>query len=109
MAYLVEMPVENGGRLLLQATGDVPAGLELASSPANGMIAKAGQSLGQAFDQIAPAIQLIHSRIAAMAPAEAVVEFGLVLGAETGIVVAKGTSEVHFAVRLSWKHHHDDG
>jgi len=31
------------------------------------------------------------------------VEFGLTLGAETGVVVAKGTSEMHFAVTLGWK------
>jgi len=32
------------------------------------------------------------------------VEFGLTLGAETGVVIAKGTSELHFAVTLAWKH-----
>ncbi len=30
-------------------------------------------------------------------------EFGLTLGAETGVVVAKGTSEMHFGVTLAWK------
>jgi hypothetical protein len=34
------------------------------------------------------------------------VEFGLTLGAETGVVVAKGTSEMHFAVTLDWKQSH---
>ena len=34
---------------------------------------------------------------------EVAVGFGLVLGAETGVVVAKGTGEVHFSVTLTWK------
>lgn len=38
-----------------------------------------------------------------MAPDEVTVEFGIKLGAETGIVVAKGSTEVHFTVTLCWK------
>jgi hypothetical protein len=30
------------------------------------------------------------------------VEFGLTLTAETGVVVAKGSAEVHFTVTLAW-------
>jgi Trypsin-co-occurring domain 1 len=38
-----------------------------------------------------------------LAPDEVTVEFGLVLGAESGVVVAKGHGEVHFTVTLAWK------
>jgi len=38
-----------------------------------------------------------------MSADEAEVEFGIVLGAEIGAVIAKGTAEVHFTVTLSWK------
>ena len=38
-----------------------------------------------------------------MSADEVAVEFGIVLGAETGAVIAKGTAEVHFTVTLSWK------
>jgi Trypsin-co-occurring domain 1 len=37
------------------------------------------------------------------------VEFGLVLGVEYGIVVAKGKGEVHFTVTLTWKPGDGDG
>jgi hypothetical protein len=30
-------------------------------------------------------------------------EFGLTLDVETGVVVTKGTSEMHFTVTLTWK------
>ena len=48
-------------------------------------------------------MRAVLDRLVAMSPDEASVEFGLTLGAETGVVVAKGTSEMHFAVTLSWK------
>ena len=38
-----------------------------------------------------------------VAPAEAEVEFGLKIGGETGVIVAKGTAEVNFVVRMTWK------
>ena len=30
-------------------------------------------------------------------------EFGLKIGGETGVIVAKGTAEVNFTIRMSWK------
>ncbi len=38
-----------------------------------------------------------------MAPDEFEVEFGIVLSAESGVVLAKGSADVHFNVTLSWK------
>jgi hypothetical protein len=31
------------------------------------------------------------------------VEFGLKIGGEAGVIIAKGTAEVNFTVRVSWK------
>jgi hypothetical protein len=45
----------------------------------------------------------VLDRLKATSPDEVVVEFGLTLGAETGVVVAKGSSEVHFTVSLTWR------
>jgi hypothetical protein len=36
-------------------------------------------------------------------PDECGVEFGLKLGGETGVIVAKGTAEVNFVITLTWK------
>ncbi len=63
--YLVEVPVEGGGRLVVQVSGtELPGELRLAARPGE--------------------------------------------GAQTGIVVAKGTSEMHFAVTLGWKRPHPE-
>ena len=102
--YLIEVPVEGGGRLLVQVSEqELPGDLQLASARRGEVIAQARQSLEHALDQIRPALQAVLDRLMAMSPDEASVEFGLALGAETGVVIAKGTSEMHFAVTLGWK------
>jgi hypothetical protein len=32
------------------------------------------------------------------------VQFGLKVGGETGVIVAKGTAEANFTITLAWKH-----
>jgi hypothetical protein len=102
--YLIEVPVEGGGRLLVQVSAaELPGDLELASARLGEVVARARQSLEQSLDLIKPAIRAVLDRLVAMSPDEVCVEFGLILGAETGLVIAKGSSEMHFAVTLSWK------
>jgi hypothetical protein len=105
MAYVMEVPVDAGGRLLVQVPeNELPAGaLELASLRPGDVVARASESVEAAFDQIKPAVNAMASRLRAMAADEVAVEFGIVLGAETGAVIAKGTAEVHFIVTLTWK------
>ena len=104
MSYLIDVPVESGGRLLVQASEqDLPGTLELAAMRPGEIVAQAGQTLEQALDALQPAVRAIRDRVAAVAPDEAKVEFGIVLGAESGVVIAKGTAEVHFTVSLTWK------
>jgi hypothetical protein len=104
MTYLVEVPIEAGGRLLVQASEeDLPHGLELAARSPGEILTRAAQPLGQALDELRPAVETVRRRLSDLAPDEVTVEFGIVLGAETGVVVAKGTTEVHFTVTLTWK------
>jgi hypothetical protein len=108
MAYLIEVPVEAGGRLLVQAAAeDLPGSLELASLRPGDVVARARESAEAAIDQIKPAISAVAGRLRTMAADEVAVEFGIVLGAETGAVIAKGTAEVHFNVTLTWKREPD--
>jgi hypothetical protein len=104
MAYVIEFPVVGGGRLLVQAREDeLPGGLELASLRPGEVVARARESVEAAMDQIKPAINAVTSRMKALAADDMTVEFGIVLGAETGAVIAKGSAEVHFTVTLGWK------
>lgn len=56
MAYVIEIPVEAGGRLLVQASAeDLPGSLELASLRPGDVVARARESAEAAIDQIKPA------------------------------------------------------
>jgi len=104
MAYVIEIPVDSGGQLLVQANeDDLPGTLELASLRPGDVVARARESVEAAIDQIKPAIDAVTDWLKAMAADEIAVEFGIVLGAETGAIIAKGTAEVHFTVTMSWK------
>jgi hypothetical protein len=104
--HLIEVPVEGGGRLVVEVSAaDLPGDLQLAARPGE-VVMRARQSLEQSLEEIEPAMRVVLDRMKAMSPNELTVEFGLTLGAEAGIVVAKGTSEMHFAVTLTWKRPH---
>lgn len=107
--YVIEVPVEAGGKLLVEASDwQLPGGLELASLEPGEVAARAGESLERSLGQLGPAIGAMARRVREMGPDEFTVEFGLTLGAECGIVVAKGSSEVNLNVTLSWKRQPND-
>lgn len=104
MAYLVEFPVEGGGTLRVQGVEEeAPSGLDLAARSLAGLpLVKAKESVQAALDEIVPAITAVSNRLRSMAADEVTIEFGLMLGAEGGAVVAKGKAEVHFTVTFAW-------
>jgi hypothetical protein len=107
MAYILEMPVAGGGMLRVQgAEEDVPAGLEPAARRMRGsgtLVVRTKESVQAAIDEIQPAIVATAARLRAITADELTVEFGLLLGAEGGAIVAKGKGEVHFTVTLTWR------
>jgi Trypsin-co-occurring domain 1 len=105
--YVVEMPVEGGGVLRLQATeDDIPLGLVPAANPLDPgtLVTKTSETIQAALDGLTPAITATTKKLRKLAADEVTVEFGLVLGVEGGVIVAKGSAEVHFTVTLTWKH-----
>jgi hypothetical protein len=101
MSYLIEVPVD-GGRLFVQADeSQLPGNLELAARSGE-VVAAVSQSLERSLDQLQPAITAMTRRLRALSPDTFTVEFGLVLGAECGLVVAKGSSEAHLTLTMSW-------
>ena len=105
MAYVMEVPVTDGGRLLVQVDdSDLPDGLvPAARRRPDQVVAVAKESVEEAIDQIKPGIEAVAARLKAMAADEVTVEFGLVLSAEGGAIIVKGSAEVHFTVTLAWK------
>ncbi|MGH3244959.1 MAG: CU044_2847 family protein [Trebonia sp.] len=103
VSYVIDVPIGSGGVLRVQATDeDLPPGLELAALRPGEVVARANESLESALEQLRPAVDTIRRQLKGLAPSEVSVEFGIVLGAETGLMVAKGTAEVHFTISLRW-------
>lgn len=104
MAYLIEFPLDGGGRMLVQASDeDLPGDLELASLRPGEIAVRASETVEQAMDRVKPAIGAVVGHLRAMSPDEVAVEFGIVLGAEAGAVIAKGRADVHFTVTATWR------
>ena len=74
------------------------------ASPEPGKIADRAQvTLEEALDKLKPSLRKVVHMLKELSPDETVVEFGLKMGGETGVIIAKGTAEVNFTVRMSWK------
>jgi len=104
MAQIIEFPVEAGGVLRVQAVDPwADSGEELVA--ATGVAEKvqhARETLETALSTVTPGLGVVTRQLRKLAPDEMTVEFGLVLGVEHGIIVAKGKGEVHFTVTLAW-------
>src|SRR5215471_14937313 len=105
MAYLVGLPVESGSDEILVFEvdhGEMSDDLVLASPEPGQITARAQVTLEGALENLKPSLLKISRLLKDMAP-ETEVEFGLKIGGETGVIIAKGTAEVNFTVRMSWK------
>ena len=71
--------------------------------PPRALLAKANVTLDQALARLKPSLRKMMDVLKDLGPDEAEVEFGLKIGGETGVVIAKGTAEVNFVIRMSWK------
>ena len=107
METLLALSLEDSGpALAVFETDEYLAGatdLELAASQ-DGVVAKARVSLEGALREVRPTLEKVVETVRSLSPDEVGIEFGLKVGGETGVVIAKGTSEVNFAIRLKWKH-----
>jgi hypothetical protein len=98
------MPVEDGSDDLLVVEVDdseVPDDLVLAATPGQ-LAARAQVSLEDALTKLKPSLQKVVHLLKELSPDQTTVEFGLKLGGETGVILAKGTAEVNFTVTMSW-------
>ncbi|WP_371650789.1 MULTISPECIES: CU044_2847 family protein [unclassified Streptomyces] len=104
MVQILTMPLEHGSdvRAVFEIGEDETGGdLELAAGGA-GTVARARVSLAEAMDQVRPALSRVVETVRGLGPDEVEIEFGLKAGGESGVIIAKGTAEVNFAVRLVW-------
>lgn len=98
------MPVDSDGDGAAVFEVDrelVGSDLELAAD--DGLVARAHTSLREALDRVRPALSQVSETVMELKPDEMEIEFGLKIGGESGVIIAKGTTEVNFAVRVVWK------
>lgn len=103
MAEVVEFPLDDGNVLRVQAATADAAGSGLGLASPGDRIAQAGEKLDNAIAEVTPALKTVTEKLRALSPDDLTVEFGLTLTAESGVVVAKGSAEVHFTVTLGWQ------
>ena len=83
--------------------GEVSEDLVLASPEPGKVADRARVTLEEALGKLKPSLDKIVGLLKELSPDETEVKFGLKIGGETGLIVAKGTAEVNFTVRMSWK------
>ena len=74
----------------------------LASPKPGEAAARAARSLADSLEQLEPMLRTVKDRLVASMPDHFTVEFGVKLGGETGIILAKGTAEVNLKVTMTW-------
>jgi hypothetical protein len=106
VTYLLGVPVSADSHeiLVFEVDSDqIPAGLVLASDEPGKVTDRARVTLEEALEKLKPSLAKVVHLLKEISPDHAVLEFGLKVGGETGVIIAKGTAEVNFVVRLSWK------
>jgi hypothetical protein len=105
VSYLVEMPIgDETGSVVVEVRADelTTGELELASTDPAHRVLRARQSFQEAIAAVRPALSSVVGELRQLAADEVEVEVGLKVGTTAGIVIAQGTSEVNFAIRLKW-------
>ena len=106
----MEVPLDDGDSVVVEVDRrEVPGELVLATSKPHQVAARAVETLEQTLDKIKPTLHAVSRWAQSASPDECGVEFGLKLGGETGVIVAKGTAEVNFVVKLTWRKEGADG
>ena len=82
---------------------EVPDTLVLASNDESKTTDRALITLEDALSKLKPSLHKIVDMLKDLSPDETSMDFGLKVGGEYGIVVAKGTAEVNLAVHMTWK------
>ena len=106
MAYILGVPVAPDSEDVLMVEvdrRDVVSGLVLASPDPAHFADRSRASLEEALAKLKPSLERVVHLFRELSPDECEVEFGLKIGGETGVIIARGTAEVNFIVRMNWK------
>lgn len=100
--YLLEVPVAEGNSVLVEVSDPNADDLVPAARPGE-IIGRARNTLQSALADLQPTIRALADWAKDSVPDEFGVEFGIKLGGKANVIVASGTAEVNFIVKLTWK------
>ncbi|MCE3029411.1 CU044_2847 family protein [Streptomyces sp. CMSTAAHL-2] len=101
---LVTMALDGEGKdiAVFEVDGDL-TGSDLELAAGGDLVGRARVSVSEALDQVRPVLARVVETTRDLGPQEVEIQFGLKMGGETGLIIAKGTAEVNFAVRMVWR------
>lgn len=102
MRALVEVPLEDGGTVLVEVE-ERESGIVRSARPGE-VVATAAESLQASLDRIRVVAQAVVGKLRDLAdgPEEITVEFGIAWSAQAGVIVAHAAGEANFKVTLRW-------
>ena len=105
MPELARIPLDGGGYVVAEVdrVDLVGSDVVLASPGPGRTLTEVQAKLGEALRSVRPAVSELVDALKGAGPDSIGVEFGIKIGGETGVIIAKGTAEVNFKVRLEWK------
>lgn len=105
MTELVRVSLDTGEVLVAEVdTADIVTDDVVLASPGPGKtITQLSNTLESGLQSLSPALSRVVSFLKQSAPTTIGVEFGMKLGGETGVILAKGTVEANFTVKLEWR------
>jgi hypothetical protein len=104
MGRLVAVPLEQGGSVVIEIDDGEEDGIVRAARPGE-LFGTATQSFEAALERLRPMAEAIVRNLSSLAqpPTGLVVEFGVKLSAQAGLVVAHTSGESNFKVTLEWQ------
>ena len=110
MAELVRVPLETGQYIVAEVDKlDIPGDdVVLAGAEPGRTLAEVQAKFGASVRTIRPAIIELIAALKDSGPDSINIVFGIKIGGETGVILAKGTAEVNFTVSMAWNRPADD-
>jgi len=104
MAWLVSMPLDEGGEVLLEVAGDDEQGFQRVGRGEDA-VKRAAETMQNALGQLRPTAQTVidQFRTLSEAPDKISLGFGIKVTGEAQLVIAKAASEANFQVSIEWQ------
>lgn len=103
MPYFIEVPLDAGGTMLVEVTGQVE-GVAPVGRPRD-VLGRLPETFGKSLDRVQAFTGEILQRMrdTPEPPDTVSIEFGLKLSMKVGVAVAESTGEAHIKVAAEWR------